>query len=67
VHFVGLFLSSLLKMHGPKNKIRQVLLFAATFLAFSLLQNVIEERQPNSRMSDSQLQILKTPCSPQVK
>jgi len=21
VHFVGLFLSSLLKMHGPKNKI----------------------------------------------
>jgi len=22
VHFVGLFLSSLLKMHGPKNKIQ---------------------------------------------
>jgi len=26
VHFVGLFLSSLLKMHGPKNKIRMVFL-----------------------------------------
>jgi len=23
VHFVGLFLSSLLKMHGPKNKIEK--------------------------------------------
>jgi len=26
VHFVGLFLSSLLKMHGPKNKIILLLL-----------------------------------------
>jgi len=25
VHFVGLFLSSLLKMHGPKNKISELL------------------------------------------
>ena len=26
MHFVGLFLSSLLKMHGPKNKIDTVLI-----------------------------------------
>jgi len=27
VHFVGLFLSSLLKMHGPKNKVAGFMFF----------------------------------------
>jgi len=32
VHFVGLFLSSLLKMHGPKNKIHNPYLFVTLIL-----------------------------------
>jgi len=33
VHFVGLFLSSLLKMHGPKNKIKNKTRFIVYYAA----------------------------------
>jgi len=33
VHFVGLFLYSLLKMHGPKNKTVSIMLFGFQFCA----------------------------------
>jgi len=44
VHFVGLFLSSLLKMHGPKNKIKYIVLhkfFYRQSQAYTLLQNLL--------------------------